>query len=174
MTLLEVDSGQWGWGWWSSRHVSGIASSSQRWLAFPATLSKRKGCENELWRAAFLCLLLILCTYTFTQCAFSMCDTLSVIVYMLVCNSSYICHYYFPLHVRVCHVWLKLTPWSCWCTPFPLPISTIQSLHPCSLLPPGTLTAWKNMLPQGPTRLFWLPRVAFPWKQCQSWLGECR
>lgn len=36
------------------------------------------------------------------------------------------------------------------------------------LLPPGTLTAQENMFPQGPTLPFWLPRVAFPWKQCQS------
>lgn len=48
--------------------------------------------------------------------------------------------------------------------------STLPSLYHSipGLLPPGSLTAQENMLPQGLTLPFWLPRVPFPWKQCQS------
>lgn len=86
---------------------------------------------------------------------------------------------FFP-GVCMCHVWLKLAPVKQLVHPLmnpPVPpLSTPPPFYHSIpvLLPPGTLTAQENMFPQGPTLPFWLPRVAFPWKQCQSWLGGCR
>lgn len=166
------------------------------WLPFPTLLTVWREVKGNYVKmkydvSLFWCLLHIsqengtcthICAKRICCMSYSALGTLAVQVCLCYCVILVTFVTLFSSGVCVCHVWLKLTSLR-WLvhpsTASPTPLS-LSSLYPSTspplfysipiLFPPGSAGQYT----QGPTLPFWLPRVVFPWKQCQSWLGEYR